>query len=70
MVREIRSPLYVERNCRFSLSGIIEIIRPIGDDMYTTWLDYGVGECDYEVTIFDESGNEVDITLGGRFRKK
>ena len=70
VVREITSPIYIQRICRFPLSGIIEIVRTLGDDTYTTWLDYGTGECDYKATVSDENGNEVEITLGGRFKNK
>ncbi|MCW3788752.1 hypothetical protein [Plebeiibacterium sediminum] len=70
VAREITSPLYVQRICRFPLSGIIEIVRTYAGETATTWLDYGDGECDYKATVSDEEGNEVEITLGGRFKNK
>ncbi len=70
VTREITTPLYRKRICRFPVSGVIEVVRSYNDDNVTSWLDYGDGECDYKATVTDESGNVAEITLGGRFRNK
>lgn len=70
VTREITTPIYRTRACRFPLSGVIEIVRTIDDISETTWLDYGTGECDYTATVRDSDGNENTITLGKRFMRK
>ncbi len=70
VAREITTPLYRKRTCRFPVSGVIEIVKTYNEESVTTWFDYGDGECDYKATVSDEDGNMVDIYLGGRFRNK
>ncbi|MCF8366776.1 MAG: hypothetical protein K9H16_13390 [Bacteroidales bacterium] len=57
--REIIIPLRRELNCRFLVSGSIEIIP---DDQPLRLLDYGSGECDNEATI-TVNGRTITIFL-------
>lgn len=68
--REITTPIYRKRTCRFPLSGIVEIVKTLDGVTTTTWLNYGDGECDYTATVTEEDGNTKEITLENRFRKR
>jgi len=67
--REITTPIYLKRVCRFPVSGVVQIVRTIDEVSKTIYLNYGSGECDYTATITDETGAEKVITLGKRFKK-
>ena len=58
------APLFIDRACRFPLSGIVEITK----DGETMTIDYGAGECDNLalVTKGDES-EEIELNKG-KFR--
>ena len=71
VTREITTPLYRERVCRFPLSGTVEIIRTKDGVSKTVWLDHGDGEtCDNKATVTNEEGEVKEISLGKRFKKK
>jgi len=70
VMREITTPLYRKRICRFPVSGVIEIVKAYNGISTTTWFDYGDGECDYKATISDDSGNSAEISLIARFKNK
>ncbi|WP_066629900.1 hypothetical protein [Labilibacter marinus] len=70
VAREITTPILRKRDCRFAVSGIIEIVKTKDGEAKTTWLDYGDGTCDYKAVVTDEEGNTKEIMLGKRFKKK
>lgn len=57
--REITTPLYIDRACRFILSGVVEITR----NGETMTIDYGDGECDNIATVTKDDETE-EIELG------
>lgn len=62
--RVITTPLYIDRACRFILSGVVEITRG-GETMI---IDYGDGECD-NIASVTKNGETFEIELGScRFR--
>jgi hypothetical protein len=62
--RVITTPLYIDRACRFILSGVVEITR--GGETMT--IDYGDGECDNIATVTKDGVTE-EIELGAcKFR--
>lgn len=62
--RVITTPLYIDRACRFILSGVVEITRG-GETMI---IDYGDGECD-NIASVTKNGETLEIELGTcRFR--
>jgi hypothetical protein len=62
--RLITTPLYIDRACRFVLSGVVEITRG-GETMI---IDYGDGECDNIATV-TKDGETEEIELGAcKFR--
>jgi hypothetical protein len=56
---EITVPLRIERDCRWIISGALEI-TPEG--LATRGLDYGTGDCDNKATL-TVKGNTYEITL-------
>lgn len=63
--KTITEPLFIDRACRFPLSGIVEITR--GDETMT--IDYGTGECD-NIALVTKDGESEEIELSsGQFRK-
>jgi hypothetical protein len=71
IIREITTPLYREKVCRFPSSGIVEIVKEKNNTSTTQHLDYGNGECDNIATLYNESGESKEITLGknmGKYR--
>lgn len=69
VTREITTPVYRERACRFPISGTLEIVRTKGDVSNTVWLDYGE-TCDNKATITNQAGEVKEIMLGKRFRRR
>lgn len=64
--KEIIDPLYIDRACRFILSGVIEIVK----DGETMVIDYGEGACDnIAVVTKDGESEEIELTTS-RFKKK
>ena len=62
--RTIIEPLYIDRACRFILSGVVEISR--NDEVMT--IDFGDGDCDnIAVVTKDGESEEIELTTG-RFR--
>lgn len=62
--RVITAPLYIDRACRFILSGKVEITRG-GETMI---IDYGDGQCDNVATV-TKNGETLEIELGAcKFR--
>lgn len=62
--RTITTPLYIDRACRFILSGVVEIVR----NEETMVIDYGTGECD-NIAIVTKDGVTEEIELGAcKFR--
>jgi hypothetical protein len=57
--RVITTPLYIDRACRFILSGVVEITRGGG----TMIIDYGDGQCDNIATV-TKDGETLEIELG------
>lgn len=62
--RTITVPLYIDRACRFILSGVIEISR----NGETMTIDFGDGECDNLATVTKGDESEVIELNSGRFR--
>lgn len=63
--KSITEPLFIDRACRFPLSGIVEITR----DEETMTIDYGTGECD-NIALVTKDGESEEIELNsGQFRK-
>ena len=61
--RTITVPLYIDKTCRFILSGVVEISR--GEETMT--IDYGDGECD-NIAVVTKDGVSEEIELNsGRF---
>ncbi|MEZ5000555.1 MAG: hypothetical protein R2744_05595 [Bacteroidales bacterium] len=56
--RTITVPLYIDKSCRFILSGVIEITR--GEETMT--IDYGDGECD-NIAVVTKDGESEEIEL-------
>ncbi len=64
--REITEPLFIDRTCRYPLSGVVEITR---DGEFLT-INYGDGTCD-NIAIISKDGVEEEIELeGGKFKKE
>lgn len=62
--RTITTPLYIDRACRFILSGVVEIAR----NGETMTIDYGDGSCDNIATV-TKDGETEEIELGAcKFR--
>jgi hypothetical protein len=62
--RTIKEPLYIDRTCRFILSGVVEITRN-GETMA---IDFGDGECD-NIAIVTKDGETEEIELNsGHFK--
>lgn len=62
--RTITTPLYIDRACRFILSGVVEITR--GGETMT--INYGDGECD-NTAVVTKDGETEEIELGAcKFR--
>ncbi len=68
VTREITTPVLKKKDCRFPVSGMVEIVRTKDGVSAKAWLDYGEGECDYKATVTDEDGNVEEILLGKRFK--
>ena len=62
--RTIIDPLYVDRACRFILSGVVEIDRN-GEIML---IDFGEGECDNIATVTKDGESEEIELISERFR--
>ena len=56
--REIITPLFVDRACRFILSGVVEVTR--GDEVMT--IDFGDGTCD-NIAVVTKDGESEEIEL-------
>lgn len=64
--RTITTPLYIDRACRFILSGVVELVR--GDEVMT--IDFGDGTCDnIAVVTKDGESHEIELTTC-RFKHK
>lgn len=64
-MRNITEPVFIDRTCRYPMSGVVKITR--GDEEMT--IDYGDGECD-NIAIVTKDGVEEEIELeNGKFRK-
>jgi hypothetical protein len=60
-------PLWIDRTCKWPLSGIVEITR--GDEIMTIDYGYGTGECD-NIALVTKDGVSEEIELNsGQFRK-
>ncbi|WP_282036207.1 hypothetical protein [Saccharicrinis aurantiacus] len=64
--RDITTPLVKKGDCRFVVSGEVNITK--GDDTFAT-INYGDGECDNIAVITTEEGSK-EITIGKRKRDK
>lgn len=65
-MRNITEPLFIDRTCRYPMSGVVEISR--GDELMT--INYGDGECD-NIALVTKDGLEEQIELeSGKFRKE
>lgn len=65
-MRNITEPLFIDRTCRYPMSGVIEISR--GDELMT--INYGNGECD-NIAHVTKDGLEEEIELeSGKFGKE
>ncbi|MCP4312719.1 MAG: hypothetical protein GY790_15765 [Bacteroidetes bacterium] len=64
--REITEPLFIDRTCRYPMSGVVEITR---NDEFMT-INYGDGECD-NIALVTKDGIEEEIELEGcEFKKE
>lgn len=64
--RVITTPLFIDRACRFILSGVVEITR--GEE--TMIIDYGDGICDNNATVTKDGITEEIELANSRFRNQ
>lgn len=63
---EILEPLKTGFACKFIMSGIIELTK----NGETGTLDFGDGQCDNKAVFTNSAGEEIEITLRNRNKKK